>query len=98
MSCLPSGSDCEAKLNKTVKVITDDHRWWKGEAIPTMSNTKLSKYLGVKLNPIGEVTIPWDLWDTWLATPDEVPISEVRFKTVQDKTKETNKFLGYDTN
>ena len=59
---------------KTVVVITEPHRWWKGEAIPTMDYEHLLKYLGVRLNPRGEVVIPWEKWEGWLKELKQAPL------------------------
>ena len=51
---------------KAMKVITEPHRQWKGNFMPSLTFDKLAKYLGINMNDRGEVIIPWDIWDEWL--------------------------------
>ena len=53
------------KSKRSFKVVEEAHRWWKGVPLPSADHNKLMRYLGVNLNPLGEVVLPLDLWETW---------------------------------
>lgn len=59
---------------KNVKVITDKHRKWKGNLLPSMTYEDLPKYLGVKFTPRGDIAIPWTQWDEWLENLRKAPL------------------------
>ena len=51
---------------KTVKVITEQHRYWKEIGIPSLTYDNFAKYLGMMLKPNGKAEIPWVKWNSWL--------------------------------
>ena len=77
---------CTKSSNKkNVKVITEHHKWWKGEAIPVMDYENLSKYLGVKFNPRGEIIIPLEEWKGMLANLRKAPLKpEQKIKILKE--------------
>ena len=50
------------KNKHILKCTTQNHRYWKGRPLPAMSYKDLGKYLGVMLNPAGEVVIDEQDW------------------------------------
>ena len=51
---------------KGMKVITEIHRHWKGQPIPSINFEKLGKYLGLHINHTGKVELPRKLWKLYL--------------------------------
>ena len=62
------------KGRKSLKVVTETHRWWKGKALPTMDFVTLSKYLGVKIDPDGAIALPMDEWLTMYENVKKSPL------------------------
>ena len=54
------------KGKKSMKVITEIHRYWKGEPIPSITFKELGKYLGLHVNHAGKVELPRRLWEVYL--------------------------------
>ena len=54
------------KGKKSMKVVTDTHRYWNDVPIPTLNFEKFSKYLGVFIKYDGEVALPITEWKTQL--------------------------------
>ena len=54
------------KGKKSMKVITEIHRYWKGEPIFSISFKELGKYLGLHVNHAGKVELPRRLWEVYL--------------------------------
>ena len=46
------------KGKKATKVITEVHRHWKGQPIPSITFEKLGKYLGLHINHAGKIKLP----------------------------------------
>ena len=74
--CLSLRATTTAKKTnkKAMKVITEPHRQWKGNFMPSVTFDKLAKYLGINLNDRGEVILPWKLWDEWLGRLTKAPL------------------------
>ena len=53
------------KGKRSMKVVTTDHRYWKGIPIPTMDYDHLAKYLGVRIDPEGSIKLPMEKWSGW---------------------------------
>ena len=53
------------KDKKSFKVYDDTHRWWENVPLPSLTYENLCKYLGIKLNPLGEVVLPIEQWNNW---------------------------------
>ena len=51
---------------KNMKVVTEEHRYWKELGIPSLTYDNFAKYLGMMLKPNGKAEIPWDKWNGWL--------------------------------
>ena len=49
-----------------MKTVTHEHIYWNGQPIPSMTYDKLVKYLGVKFNPEGRISVPMEEWKMWL--------------------------------
>ena len=62
------------KGKKALKVVTRDHRFWKGEAMPTMSYESMAKYLGVRLDPEGAIKLPEQQWKDWFNNVNTAPL------------------------
>ena len=62
------------KSKRSFKVVEEAHRWWKGVPLPSADHNKLMRYLGVNLNPLGEVVLPLDLWETWFERIRRTPL------------------------
>ena len=50
------------KVKKAMKVITEIHRHWKGQQIPSINFEKLGKYLRLHINHTRKVEIPRKFW------------------------------------
>ena len=53
------------KHKRSMKVVEEDHRWWKGTPLPSADHDRLMKYLGVEFNPLGEIVLLFNLWHSW---------------------------------
>ena len=51
------------KNKVSLKVVTRAHWKWQGTEIPYVTYEELIKYLGRKLNTIGEITLPRAKWE-----------------------------------
>ena len=60
LRCVPAGK------KRTLKVVTEKHRQWGSEDIPSITFEDLVKYLGVEIRPDGSVKIPRATWETYL--------------------------------
>ena len=48
---------------RTLKIITETHRWWGQEKIPSITFKDLVKYLGVEISPEGLIRLPRKRWE-----------------------------------
>ena len=55
-----------------MEVITEFHRHWKGQSIPSINFEKLGKYLGLQINHASKAELPRKLWKIYL---DRIKIS-----------------------
>ena len=53
------------KGKKSMKVVTEDHRYWGDQVIPNLTHTDLTKYLGIDITPKGDVLLPYATWKLW---------------------------------
>ena len=58
----------------SMKTISETHRFFKGSPLPSADYDQMMRYLGVQLNPLGEVYIPLDLWTTWFERLRRAPL------------------------
>ena len=54
-----------ASRSKAVKVFEEGGSKWGNEIIPPVGFSSLPKYLGVRINPCGDVEIPTEDWENW---------------------------------
>lgn len=49
-----------------MKVITETHRYWKGQAMLSINFEKLGKYLSLQIDHTGRVKLPRNTWKLYL--------------------------------
>ncbi len=62
------------KGKKSMKIIDAAHRLWKGVNLPSASYSKLMRYLGVELNPLGEIVLPLAEWESQFSRLAKAPL------------------------
>ena len=75
-----NAAKCQSLLAEAVsgkqnhKVITEVHRWWKGEPLPCLTFDSLARYLGVEFNPRGEIVLPEERWTSMFENIRKAPL------------------------
>ena len=63
---------------KSMKVITMDHRKWGDEKIPSITFNDLVKYLGVEIQPDGDVKLSRALCSKYLENPTKAHLNPIQ--------------------